>query len=154
MHGLVRCALLASAPSPSVVLHVRCSAEDVQTSLSCQQDRHEPSAPLISRLPSSLRIHSAASAMTETRPMLPRPLSAHSQIVRCRQCAVSSSAVTFASRALLLAIFLDQNSILVPGRRNSAQSCPCQKHPWTNTTARKRGNTMSGRPGMPRACSR
>jgi hypothetical protein len=41
-----------------------------------------------------------------------------------------------------------QYSVRVPGIDAFRHpGCRCQKHPWTSTTARSRGNTMSGVPG-------
>lgn len=52
------------------------------------------------------------------------------------------------SRSLLRLIFFSQKSVFVLGIRKYLQpSCPCQKHPFTNTHVRYLRNTISGWPG-------
>jgi DNA (cytosine-5)-methyltransferase 1 len=45
---------------------------------------------------------------------------------------------------------LQPKAVLIENVRGLATlqfSCACQKHPWTNTTCRREGKTMSGAPG-------
>lgn len=75
------------------------------------------------------------------------PLIAHSQTVTTRHPSAVNWTVAMWSRFLFAVILVCQNSTRVAGQRNSRQSCPCQKQPCTNMTARHFGRTMSGRPG-------
>lgn len=83
-----------------------------------------------------------------------RPRIAHSQTTALRQPSSVNACNERLSRARLASIFVFQNSALVRGSRNSGQSCPCQKQPFTKTTALTPGNDRSGRPGSFRLCSR
>lgn len=101
----------------------------------------------------SLRSHAVSSLMIAGM-SLPRPRKEHSQTTATRHPEFISACVTVASFILFRPILSDQNSVRVPGSRKREQSCPCQKHPCTNTTARRPGNTMSGLPGRSRRLSR
>lgn len=83
------------------------------------------------------------------------PQTSHSQISMTRH-PIASNAVRFArSRRTLPRSFFAQKSCRVFGNEARGQSlCMCQKQPWTNTTVRQRGRTMSGVPGSPRSCRR
>ena len=75
----------------------------------------------------------------------------HSHTVITRQPSALNAVVLRLSRVRLSAIFPSQNSVLVLARFDPwLQWCPCQKHPWTNTTVRCRGRTISGVPGNSR----
>lgn len=69
---------------------------------------------------------------------------------------IASRAMRFArSRRTLPRNFFIQKSRRVFGTEARTQPlCLCQKQPWTNTTVRHRGSTMSGVPGSPRSCRR
>lgn len=85
----------------------------------------------------------------------PRPFTAHSQTTIGFQPRLSSSNMSRASLALLPLILASQNSLLLFGNRKRLHwSWPCQKQPFTKTTARCFGKTMSGRPGKSFLCSR
>lgn len=80
---------------------------------------------------------------------------AHSHTTKTLQPSAISASIWRASREAFPVSFASQNSRRVPGilkRRHPV--CLCQKHPWTNTTAFQRRNTMSGLPGNDRVCSR
>jgi hypothetical protein len=83
------------------------------------------------------------------------PRTSHSQISMTRH-PIASNAVRFArSRRTLPRSFFAQKSRRVFGNEARGQAlCLCQKQPWTNTTVRQRGRTMSGVPGSPRSCRR
>jgi hypothetical protein len=51
------------------------------------------------------------------------------------------------SLAIFSLNFFRQKSALVSGIVVALQPCRCQKQPWTNKTALKRGKTISGEPG-------
>lgn len=77
-------------------------------------------------------------------------LRAHAQTVATRQPSAKACRRTAASLATFASNLDSQNSLRVAGtvlKRHPAWRC--QKHPCTNTTARWRGRTMSGRPGIP-----
>lgn len=78
----------------------------------------------------------------------------HSHTTATRQPSRISAVLFLRSRALFALNFDLQKSGFAPGMRPRWQECPCQKHPWTNTTALSPGNTKSGRPGRPLECSR
>jgi hypothetical protein len=84
-----------------------------------------------------------------------RPRTSHSQISMTRH-PIASNAVRFArSRRTLPRSFFSQKSRRVFGNEARGQAlCLCQKQPWTNTTVRQRGRTMSGVPGSSRSCRR
>lgn len=71
----------------------------------------------------------------------------HSQTVRTRHPRAFSSLACLSSRSRLPASFGSQKSLRVAGTFPREQSCPCQKQPWTKTTAWWRLRTMSGDPG-------
>lgn len=77
------------------------------------------------------------------------PLSEHSQISKTFQPAAINCTLTRSSLFRFDSIFSVQNSLRVLGTLNRWQVWPCQKHPWTKTTAQCFGNTTSGRPGSP-----
>lgn len=85
----------------------------------------------------------------------PLPFNAHSQTKIDFQPRCSSSARSRASLAWLPVIFAFQKSVLLFGNLKRLQfSWPCQKQPFTKTSVRCLGNTMSGRPGKSRLCKR
>ena len=67
--------------------------------------------------------------MTDSVELLPRPLTAHSQTLACRQPVRRRLSATSASRARFLSILAFHHSLRVPGNRKRSQSCPCQKQP-------------------------
>lgn len=100
----------------------------------------------VSQLPMSSRMHSKGCRAG--------PLSAHSHSTRVRQPDAASLLSARSSRALLLAIFVVQNSTRVAGSLNIGQLWPCQKQPCTRMTARNLRNTRSGQPGKSFRCNR
>lgn len=72
--------------------------------------------------------------------------SRHCQITTADHPAAFNAIRFFRSRQILPSIFVRQNSTFDEGRLPRGHECPCQKHPWTNTAVRNRGNTMSGLP--------
>lgn len=79
----------------------------------------------------------------------------HSQTVTTFQPSRRSSRALRRSRSTLLRNFACQNAVRDLGAY--AKRHPqwrCQKQPWTNTTVRYLGSTMSGRPGRSRQCRR
>ena len=78
-----------------------------------------------------------------------RPRKAHSHMVRTRQPWLRSSRRLQTSWSRLVPIFSNQNRWFVSGTLKRWQRWPCQKQPWTNTTAWYFGNTRSGFPGRP-----
>lgn len=82
-------------------------------------------------------------------------LTSHSHAVITVHPARRSAASLWQSRCTFLSNFERQNSTRVPGTvANLHPACRCQKHPWTNTAARWRGNTRSGVPGKVRTWTR
>jgi hypothetical protein len=78
-------------------------------------------------------------------------LTPHSQTVTTCHPNRRSFISLAASRAMFTSIFFFQKARRVFGMRNFGQcSWPCQKQPWTKTTVRYFGSTMSGRPGRDR----
>ncbi len=83
-----------------------------------------------------------------------RPTSAHSQTTTTRHPRASSCRSRSSSRSQFAASLAAQNSALVAGSTPFGHSCPCQKQPWTNMTARRLRSTKSGVPGNARSCRR
>jgi hypothetical protein len=74
-------------------------------------------------------------------------LSRHAHTVKTRQPRSRSARLFRLSRALFASILDNQYVTFVVGTLPATHRCPCQKHPWTKTTALYLGNTKSGRPG-------
>ena len=92
--------------------------------------------------------------MTDSPGSRVRPLTAHSHTAPVRQPSSWSILTARISTSRLRAILARQNSVRVDGHLNKWQSCPCQKQPCTNSTARCFAKTISGFPGNLRSCSR
>ncbi len=83
-----------------------------------------------------------------------RRCTSHSQTTNTRQPSACRARWLRRSRARLRRSLSAHHARLVRGmvdRRHPM--CLCQKHPWTKTTDRDRGRTMSGRPGRDTARS-
>lgn len=73
--------------------------------------------------------------------------SSHSQTMMTVHPSSRNARSLWPSRLRFAAIFGSQKSAFVAGARPCRHVCPCQKHPWTNTTVLYFGNTRSGVPG-------
>ena len=82
------------------------------------------------------------------------PLIAHSHIVQILHPALTRLARTARSRFRFSFILSFQNFFRVVGHLNRWQPWPCQKHPFTKTTARYFGRKRSGLPGSLFSCNR
>jgi hypothetical protein len=84
----------------------------------------------------------------------PGPRIEHSQTTITRHPALRSLEIAWRSRSAFRAIFSVQKSVRVDGILHNVQPWLCQKHPCAKITARRAGNTKSGRPGRSRRCKR
>lgn len=100
------------------------------------------------------RIQLAASSNTASQCVSLLPRIAHSQKTSTRQLASMSARSTFRSLLRFPRILAFQKVRLLFGHLKFSQSCPCQKHPCTNTTVLCRESTRSGVPGSAPTCTR
>ena len=107
----------------------------------------------ICKLAASDLIQAANRSATWPRAALLLFFNAHSQTTPTRHANPSNASTAAMSRFTFPSIFFRHSSARVSGQRNAWHSCPCQKHPCTNTTARCFGNTKSGLPGREVTCS-
>lgn len=80
-----------------------------------------------------------------------RLFASHSHTTTTRQPRSHSRTCASLSRATLERNFSSQNRTLIAGLARR-QPRPCQKHPWTNTTAFASSTTTSGVPGKAASC--
>lgn len=83
-----------------------------------------------------------------------RPLIAHSHTTATLHPCSRSARRFSSSLSRFRSIFSRHHSRRVPGHLKRLQSCPCQKQPFTCTTARYLGRTISGFPGSSLTCRR